>query len=300
MFSRRTFVRNRVIIADMKLKAALLASVLALTAMPSFGALALAQTPMEDPLDDRSNKRLDKMDKVVRELRAIVFQGRDTGKPVVVQPAETDAQIAALSDKLSDLEQTLTKLNGQNESLTHDLDVARRANDSEKARGDALDQRLAALEKRIADQETATVAAAAPPAPVASAAPADPAQAFKAARQMLLDGDYGGAEQAFGGYVETYPDNAKTPEARYWLGETQFVRQAYGDAAGSYLGAVRGWPQTTWAPDAVLKLSRSLVALKKPADACKTLDELAKRYPKAPAAITAKAASTRVQAKCAA
>ncbi|WP_165184887.1 tol-pal system protein YbgF [Caulobacter soli] len=282
----------------MKLKAALLASVLALTTMP-----ALAQTAMPDPLDDRSVKRLDKMEKVVRELRAIVFQGRDTGKPVVVQAAETDAQISALSDQLKDLEQTLTRLNGQNETLTHDLDVARRANDSEKARADALDQRLAALEKRLADQEAAAAAAvaappAAPAAPVAAAN--DPAAAFKSARQLLLDGDYGGAEQAFAGYVATYPDSAKAPEARYWLGETQFVREAYGDAAGNYLGAVRGWPQTSWAPDAVLKLSRSLVALKKPADACKTLDELAKRYPKAPAAVTSKAATTRAQAKCAA
>jgi tol-pal system protein YbgF len=127
----------------------------------------------------------------------------------------------------------------------------------------------------------------------------DPGAAFKSARQLLLDGDYGGAEQAFAGYVEAFPDSAKAPEARYWLGETQFVREAYSDAAGNYLGAVRGWPQTSWAPDAVLKLSRSLVALKKPADACKTLDELTRRYPKAPTAITAKATSTRVQAKCA-
>lgn len=287
----------------MKLKAALLASVLALTAVPALTsvalpAMALAQTAMPDPLDDRSVKRLDKMEKVVRELRAIVFQGRDTGKPVVVQAAETDAQIAALSEKLTDLEQTLTRLNGQNETLTHDLDQARRANDGEKARADALDQRLAALEKRLADQEAAAAAAvaAAPAAPTST----DPNAAFKSARQMLLDGDYGGAEQAFAGYVEAFPDSAKAPEARYWLGETQFVREAYSDAAGSYLGAVRGWPQTGWAPDAVLKLSRSLVALKKPADACKTLDELAKRYPKAPTAITAKATSTRVQAKCAA
>ena len=288
----------------MKLKAALLASVLALTAMPALAPVAMAQTAMPDPLDDRSVKRLDKMEKVVRELRAIVFQGRDTGKPVVVQAAETDAQIAALSDQLKDLEQTLTRLNGQNESLTHDLDTARRANDSEKARADALDQRLAALEKRIADQEAAAAAAAAPAAatPLAGAAPAatDPNTAFKSARQLLLDGDYGGAEQAFAGYVEAYPDSAKAPEARYWLGETQFVREAYSDAAGNYLGAVRGWPQTSWAPDAVLKLSRSLVALKKPADACKTLDELARRYPKAPAAVTSKAATTRAQAKCAA
>jgi tol-pal system protein YbgF len=281
----------------MKLKAALLASVLALSAMP---ALAVAQTAMPDPLDDRSVKRLEKMEKVVRELRAIVFQGRDTGKPVVVQAAETDAQIAAMSERMRDLEQTLTRLNGQNETLTHDIDQARRTGEAEKARADGLDQRLAALEKRLADQEAAAAAAA--PVAAAPAAPAstDPAAAFKSARQMLLDGDYGGAEQAFAGYVEAFPDSAKAPEARYWLGETQFVREAYGDAAGNYLGAVRGWPQTAWAPDAVLKLSRSLVALKKPADACKTLDELAKRYPKAPSTVTSKAATTRVQAKCAA
>jgi tol-pal system protein YbgF len=298
----RTFVRNRGIIVDMKLKAVLLASALALTVAPSFSSMALAQTPMPDPLDDRSAKRLDKMEKVVRELRSIVFQGRDTGKPVIVQPAETDAQIAALSDKLNDLQLTLTRMNGQNEVLTHDLDQARRTGDSQKARADALDQRLAALEKKIADQEaTAAAAAVAPPAVAAqAAAPTDPNAAFKSARQLLLDGDYGGAESAFSGYVATFPDSAKAPEARYWLGETQFVREAYGDAAGNYLGAVRGWPQTSWAPDAVLKLSRALVALKKPADACKTLDELAKRYPKAPSAVTAKAAVTRVQAKCAA
>jgi tol-pal system protein YbgF len=299
----RTFVRNRGIIADMKLKAALLASVLALTTVPVVTSIALpsqavAQTAMPDPLDDRSVKRLDKMEKVVRELRAIVFQGRDTGKPVVVQAAETDAQIAALSEKLADLEQTLTKLNGQNEGLTHDLDVARQANETEKARADALDQRLAALEKRIVDQEAAAAATVAA-TPAVAPAPTDPAAAFKSARQLLLDGDYGSAEQAFAGYVEAFPDGARTPEARYWLGETQFVREAYSDAAGNYIGAVRGWPQTSWAPDAMLKLARSMVALKKNTDACRTLDELFRRYPKAPTQVVSRATSTRVAAKCA-
>ncbi len=280
----------------MKLKSALLASVLMVCA----AAPALAQTPMPDPLDDRSAKRIEKMEKVVRELRAIVFQGRDTGKPVVVQTAETDAQIAALNERISDLEQTIQKMNGQNEVLTHDIDQARRGADSQKVRADQLEQRLAALEGKITTLETAAANAAAAQVAAAPAVPADPATAFKQARQLLLDGDYAGAENAFGGFVEAYPDDAKAPEARYWLGETQFVREAYGDAAGSYLGAVRGWPQTSWAPNAVLKLSRSLVALKKPADACRTLDELAKRYPKAPADVVSKAKSTRTQAKCAA
>jgi len=283
----------------MTVKAVFLAVLLASSAVP-----AVAQTPMPDPLDDRSAKRLERMEKVVRELRSIVFQGRDTGKPVVVQPAETDAQIATLGERIGDLEETLRRANGQNEALTHDLDQARRAAGEQKARGDALETRLATLETRLTALETAAAAAVAaattsaevppPPAP-----PADPAEAFKAARQLLLGGDYANAGTAFETFVTNYPDSPRTPEARYWLGETLFVREAYGDAAGAYIGAIRGWPQTAWAPDATLKLSRALVALKKPADACKTLDELGRRYPKAPPAVLSRAASTRVAAKCA-
>ncbi|PHY18294.1 tol-pal system protein YbgF [Caulobacter sp. BP25] len=285
----------------MKLKSALLAVLFA-----SSAAVAMAQTPLPevDPLDDRSVKRVERMEKVVRELRAIVFQGRDTGKPVVVQPAETDAQIAALNDRITDLEQTLTKLNGQNEAVTFELNKANRAAVDQKARADALEQRLAAIEKTLADLQAAAAAQTAaaqnaseavPPPPPP---PADPAVAFKQARQLLLDGDYANAEQAFSTYVTNYPDNAKTPEARYWLGETLFVREAYTDAAAAYIGAIRGWPQTTWGPDATLKLARAMVALKKPTEACRTLDELSKRYPKASSQITSRAASTRVAAKC--
>jgi len=264
----------------------------------------VAQTPLPpaDPLDDRSAKRVERMEKVVRELRAIVFQGRDTGKPVVVQPAETDAQIAALNDRVTDLEQTLTKLNGQNEAANFELTKANRAAAEQKNRADALEQRLAALEKTVADLQAASAAQVAAPlaggAPPPPAPPADPAVAFKQAKDLLLAGDYANAEQAFSAYVNNYPDDAKTPEARYWWGETLFVREAYADAAGAYIGAIRGWPKTTWAPDATLKLARSMVALKKTTEACRTLDELPKRYPKAPAQVTSRAASTRVAAKC--
>ena len=284
----------------MTLKSALLAVLFASTAV-----VAVAQTPLPpaDPLDDRSAKRVERMEKVVRELRSIVFQGRDTGKPVVVQPAETDAQIAALNERVSDLEQTLTRLNGQNEATNFELTKAQRAAADQKARADALEQRLAAIEKTLADLQASATAQASPPlagdVPPPPAPPADPAVAFKQARDLLLAGDYANAEQAFAAYVNNYPDTPRASEARYWLGETQFVREAYTDAAGNYIGAIRGWPQTSWAPDATLKLARSMVALKKTAEACRTLDELAKRYPKAPAQVNSRAASTRVAAKCA-
>jgi tol-pal system protein YbgF len=253
---------------------------------------AASQVPMDDPLDARDARRVERMEKVVRELRAIVFQMQKTGAPVVVQPADTDARMADLANRIADLEQSLTRINGSLETTTYELDQTKRANVALQDQVKALTDRLSAAEQ-----------AAAPPEPVADAAPAaptaSPAEAFTQARQLMLSGDYDAAESAFSGYVTAYPDAPRTPEARYWWGKTLSVRGAHAQAATAYIGSIRGWPQTGWAPDAVVELARSLVALKKPSDACQTLAELGRRYPKAPAAVNSRAAATRTQAKCA-
>ena len=272
-----------------RLRAPAVLLALALTALP-----AAAQTPMEDPLDARDARRVDRMEKVVRELRDIVFKAQRTGAPVVVQPADTDARMAELGDRISDLEQSLTRINGSLETTGYELEVAKRENQALKAQVRDLTDRLAAAEKAVAPPP--------PPEPPAAelARAATPQEAFTAARQLMLSGDYAGAEQAFAAYVQDYPEGPRIAEARYWLGKTLTVRNAHAQAATAYIGAIRGWPQTTWAPDAVVELARSLVALKKPTDACQALAELPKRYPKAPTTVTNRAAATRTQAKCAA
>ncbi len=275
----------------------LIASSLALSVALAGGA-AWSQTPMPDPLDDRSVKRLEKMEKVVRELRSIVFQGRDSGKPVVVQPAETEGQLQGLAQRIVDLEETLTALNRQNEASTFELDQTRRALAEAQAANRALADRLAALEARTGKIEADAQALAEEEAVAETAG--DPDTEFAAARKLMLDGDYDAAYVAFDRFVKLHGDSPKGPEGRYWLGKTLSVRGDHGGAAGAYIGAIRGWPKTTWAPDAVLELSRSLLALKKPTDACQTLDELVRRYPKAPAGVLSRAATARVQAKCAA
>jgi len=275
-----------------------LLAVLAVMTVSLGAAAAWSQTPMPDPLDDRSVRRLDKMEKVVRELRSIVFQGRDSGKPVVVMPAETESQIQALTDRISDLEETLTKLNGANESLAFELGQTRKALADSETSSRALADRLAALEGRTTQIEAA--AASSQPAEDEAVVDdaGDPSADFQRARQFMLDGDYDSAETAFQAFVKRYGDTEKGPEARYWLGKTLSVRGANADAAGAFIGAIRGWPKTAWAPDATLELARSLVALKKPADACQTLDELARRYPKAPSSVMTRAQTVRAQAKC--
>ncbi len=255
-----------------------------------------AQTPLEpvDPLNTRDARRVERMEQVVRELRAIVFQMRDSGKPVVVQPADTDARMGELVTRISDLEETLRRLNGTLETLTRELTLAGRETTDMKGRMEVLDKRLADAEAKL----VAPVAAVEPPAAAPPAA-ADAGAAFTRAREMMLAGDYDGAEAAFAAYVEAYPDGPRSAEARYWWGKTLTVRNAHPEAAAAYIGAIRGWPQTGWAPDATVELARSLVAMKQPTDACQTLAEFRRRYPKAPANVAARATTARTQAKCA-
>ncbi|MGE5567181.1 MAG: tol-pal system protein YbgF [Parcubacteria group bacterium] len=257
---------------------------------------AFAQTPLpsdEDPLDDRSRKRLDKMEKVVRELRAIVFQGRETGKPVVVQPADTDSQIQTLSQRVSDLEATLTRVNGQNEELQHQLDVARQGLAAYQTQIQSLNDRLAPLEQAAQAQAQAAQAEAAKAAE-------NPADAFASAKALMDGGDYDNAEAAFADFVQRHPDDSHAAEANYLYGKALSVRSAHAEAAKAYIEAIRGYPKTSWAPDAMLELSKELIAMKRADDACTTLDTLKAKYPKASATVLKKAAAARTQAKCAA
>ena len=276
------------------MKLARLALPLALSLIAS---TAVAQVPM-DPLDARDARRLDRMEQVMRELRSIVFQGRDSGKPVVVQPAETDYQLQEVSRRLADMEQSMTRMTGDLENANRQAELAKREADALRAENKSLSDRIANLESgalAATGSAPADGGLAGGPAPNTGLSAGE---AFSQSRQAMLAGDYAVAEAGFRDYVSAHGDSAKAPEARYWLGKTLTARGAHADAAGSYIAAIRGWPQTSWAPDAVLELSRSLIALKKPADACQTLAELAKRYPKASTTVQTRAAQARAQAKC--
>ncbi len=251
---------------------------------------AFAQTPLpsdEDPLDDRSKRRLDKMEKVLRELRGIVFQGRDTGQPVVVQFADTDLQLQALNERIADLEATLQRLNAQNDNLAFDLRKTKQELADSRARADGLASRLAKLESAAAAQ-----------ALEAERANEDPDEAFASAAAMLNSGDYDNAEDELAGFIRRHPDSEHAAQANYLLGQAYSVRSAHQEAAAAFVAAVRGYPKTDWAPDALAELARSLVALGRTGDACATLDTLKSKYPKAPASVTGKAASIRKKAQC--
>jgi tol-pal system protein YbgF len=179
------------------------------------------------------------------------------------------------------------------ETLTGELVQARRDLTQARDQNRTLTERIARLES--AQAEAAARAAAAAQAAVVAA---DPAAAFAEARTLLQAGRFAEAGTAFETYAARHPDQPNAAEAHYWLAETLTLRQNPGDAAQSYIAALEGWPQTSWAPDALVKLSGALIELQEPAEACKSLAEFDRRYASAPAALKTRARAAKTRAKC--
>lgn len=126
------------------------------------------------PAAAQDNARLDRVERSLKEVRSIVFQGRDTGQPVVIKPAGPDPQVTALEQKVSDLEQTLQRVNGQLDTATHDLDEAKHALADERA---ASGEQMKSMADRLARLEAVQAAAVPPPPPAVAPPPPAPAEA---------------------------------------------------------------------------------------------------------------------------
>mgnify|MGYP000252226350 CR=1 FL=1 len=57
---------------------------------------------------------------------------------------------------------------------------------------------------------------------------------------LLQAGNWALAEQAFGNFVQTYPDDSRVPTASYWLGETYLFRKDYQTAASVFARSATG------------------------------------------------------------
>ena len=160
-----------------------------------------------------------------------------------------------------------------------------------------------ATQKRLG-QKSAPAARAAPaqpaPAPTASPAtivlpPGTAKEQYNYAFGLLRQANYDKAELALQEFVKLHPKEALASNARYWLGETFYVRAAYVQAAEVFLEGFQADPKGPKASDSLLKLGMSLGGLDKKREACAAFDKLLKDFPDAPAGV--KNAVTREKQK---
>jgi tol-pal system protein YbgF len=298
-----------------------------------------------EALDNKGiERRLQRDEQALRELRQIVLQSKAQGNPVTVKDAGPDPEVEALKQRINDLEETLRRTTGQLQEAAHNAELANKAAAEAAQANQALAQRLDRIEQPLLAAGAAAMAqqqgAGGQPAAGYQAGPqpgpgpggagvlgsfrqqgggagqardiqdnaqdtvgkggADDEQgAYRAARKVLDSGDYAGGAAALRDYIDRYPSSPRAAEANYWLGRTLAVQNMHAEAAGAYARSLKGWPQSNWAGDAVVRLASSLVELQRNKQACEALSEFNSRYrAKAAAPTRTRAKDVGGQASC--
>lgn len=112
-----------------------------------------------------------------------------------------------------------------------------------------------------------------------------PREQYMHAFGLLRQGKYDMAASSLRQFLEAHGDDKLASNARYWLGETYYVRGSFVEAAETFLEGYQADPQGPKAPDALLKLGMSLSSLDKKNEACAAFQKLRQDYPDAPAGL---------------
>ncbi len=104
------------------------------------------------------------------------------------------------------------------------------------------------------------------------------AQSYDSAFSLLKAARYNDAEVEFLAFLKKYPQHKLVSNAKYWLGETYYVRGKYSQAAQVFAEGFQLFPKGTKAPDNLLKLGMSLSAMGKKDDACLALLQIDKEF----------------------
>ena len=194
----------------------------------------------------------------------------------------------AVSDlilRIDRLEEQIRELTGKVERL--EFEQRRIAEDAAR--------RFSDIEFRLTELEGGDISSLAPVPPLGEGGgEAEAAQAavsvsersdLDRAVEHVRQGRYDLAEDQLRNFISTYPESPLEGEAQYWLGESQFVRGAYQNAARSYLAGYKADRSGPAAARNLMKLGVTLGRLGQVNEACLTLREVPRQFPQAPAEV---------------
>ena len=125
-----------------------------------------------------------------------------------------------------------------------------------------------------------------------------PSAVFSTGLTAIERRNYERGESAFRAFLRAWPNDPRTGEARYHLGQALFWKGDYFNAANVYLDTHNAHPNAPTAPDNLLGLGLSLAGLNQREVACATYSEVLKQYPSAAGRLGAQLAAEQASAKC--
>lgn len=241
------------------------------------GALLVASPAFAQSTRDR----LDGLERAVADLQARAPGAADSA----VKISRLEQEIQALTGRIEELSWRLDQANARIDSLSRALagetpDTGLPGSGAGATGGPARlggDDPIAARIAEASGDEAEV------------ALPFDPNAAFDYASAFLLRGDYPRAQRAFELYVEAFPNNPRTAEAQFRLGEIYLATGANAEAADTFIAHIRKYPNDPRASEAYLKLGTAFARLQKNTEACQVFRSMRGKFPNAPQAVMQRA-----------
>jgi TolA-binding protein len=264
--------------------------------------LASAAAPAAAQRTESPERRIERLEQELRAVQRRVFpNGAQVAPEIEQQPAAgvqagvpASSAVADLTARLDSFEAQLRELTGQVEQNGNKLRQMENAfaqlRDSTGGRLDALERAGVAPAETARATESEAPQLPRPSAAATSAPPQRPAASSSASR----DGDaeeaynagfhlweakrYTEAQQALEAVAKRYPGSKWASWASNLAGRAYLDAGKPATAAKAFLANYQGNPKGERAADSLYFLGQALVALNKPADACKAYDELQDVY----------------------
>jgi tol-pal system protein YbgF len=134
---------------------------------------------------------------------------------------------------------------------------------------------------------------AAAPAPNSGGSTNDTRAQFSTAMNLLAKARYDEASAAFRNFADTNPKDDLASQAVYWFADIAYVQKDYAGAARGFAEVIKKYPNSSRAPDSMLKLAQALIAAGQKKEGCTALAALPGKYPKASKAVLAQGADAR-------
>ncbi|NYT64083.1 tol-pal system protein YbgF [Alcaligenaceae bacterium] len=190
------------------------------------------------------------------EARRAILDLREQVKQLTEQNRQARLQLA---DQLETIQHEMASMRGQMEKLSWQADLDKRAGQDQSG-------------------GTATTKAA------------DPQEqaAYEASMGLFRSGKYKEAASGLTTFIQTYPNSALTPEARFYRGSSLYASKDFKGAIQGLQNLIKATPDDPRAPDALLVIAASQIEINDMAGAKASLQKIVKDYPQASAAETAK------------
>ena len=225
------------------------------------------------------------------------------------QPVESSS-VAAAEIRFQQLEKEVRRLTGHIEEQAYEIrrlrdelakltgDLEMRVQGLEQGGNSAAPENATQLQSSSSfqyqppegGQALGTITTSANDTDSAAAVSDDPAtRAYERAYGFIKMRDFNSAAKGFESFMADYPDHALAANAKYWHGETFYVRGDYEQAARIFAEGYQKYPKGQKAADNLLKLGMALTGMGKKDEACIAYKQLEKDYATAPAPVRKRA-----------